>query len=278
MQIICPLCRQPLTLAEKIWLCDNGHSFDIAKQGYCNLLPVQNKKSKSPGDDARMVAARKAFLSEGHYLPLAQQLNLRVIEQLHKTQLTHSQIVDAGCGEGYYTTLLGKALQQQCGEHQLIGTDISKHAILAAAKQDKQTQWFVANSNALPVATHSSDILLSLFAPTQAAEFHRSLKPDGLLILATTGKNHLLELRERLYQHVNDTIFDPNTAVEGYFTAVGTECIDFELRLQNNLAIKNLLAMTPHYWRATPERKATLDKLTRLTLSVNILLHRFKPN
>jgi 23S rRNA (guanine745-N1)-methyltransferase len=278
MQIICPLCRQPLTATEKSWHCDNRHNFDIAKQGYCNLLPVQNKKSKSPGDDAQMVAARKAFLGEGHYLPLAQQLNLRIIEQLQSKQLTNTQLVDAGCGEGYYTSLLGKALRQHADDHQLIGTDISKHAIVAAAKQDKHTQWFVANSNALPVATHSNDVLLSLFAPTQAAEFHRCLKKDGLLILATTGKNHLLELRELLYQQVNDAVFDPNAVLEHYFTAVGVETIDFELHLQTNQAIKNLLAMTPHYWRATPERKATLDELTALSVTVNIQLHRYKPH
>lgn len=278
MQIICPLCHQPLTATEKFWHCENKHSFDIAKQGYCNLLPVQHKKSKSPGDDAQMVAARKTFLGEGHYLPLAQQLNRRVIEQLQSKNINNAQLLDAGCGEGYYTSLLGQALQQHSSQHQLIGTDISKHAILAAAKQDKNTQWFVANSNALPVARHSCDILLSLFSPTQPAEFYRALKHDGLLILATTGKNHLLELRELLYQQVNDGVFDPSAALEQQFTLIDIETIDFELQLHNNLSIQNLLAMTPHYWRASPERKSALEKISQLSISVDIQLHRFKPH
>ena len=93
-QLICPLDKQPLQLNERTWCCENGHSYDVAKQGYVNLLPVQNKRSKDPGDSKAMVQARRKYLEEGHYLPLARALADIVLEQGDQT------LLDAGCGEG----------------------------------------------------------------------------------------------------------------------------------------------------------------------------------
>ena len=84
-QFVCPYCQSPLIVGAKTWLCDGSlndkktkHPFDVARQGYVNLLPVQNKKSKEPGDSAQSIEARHRFLSQGFYQPL-QQLIAKLI-------------------------------------------------------------------------------------------------------------------------------------------------------------------------------------------------------
>lgn len=281
MEIICPLCRHTLTRSAQRWHCENRHSFDIAKQGYSNLLPVQHKKSKQPGDDAAMVAARSTFLNKGYYQPLASAIGQQLLT--HFESITAAQphapinILDAGCGEGYYSSALLHNMADKHIDTTIIGCDISKFAVKAAAIRDKQIQWFVANSNALPVADHSSDILLSLFAPLQAAEFNRALAPGGQLIVASTGRDHLLELRRLLYDQVNDKVLDPSRALAGYFTATDTTTIRFSIELTDNASLQQLFAMTPHYWRVSPERKKRLDNINQITLSVDIQLHSFRP-
>ena len=275
MLITCPLCRQPLQQEERRWHCDNNHSFDIAKQGYTNLLPVQNKKSKSPGDDANMVMARNQFLDGGYYQPLSTAINQLILKHLIKRP--SATVIDAGCGEGYYSSHLRRAIKSMNIDCDMAAMDISKFALRAAAKRDKAIQWFVANSNALPVADHLCDALLCLFAPLQAKEFHRCLREDGQLLVASTGKNHLIELRELLYDDVRDSVFDPGIAIEDYFEPTSSTSVNFTLDLPDSATINNLFAMTPHYWRVSPERKTILQDLDHLCVSVDIQLHCFSP-
>ena len=276
MNITCPLCQQALSKTDKVWRCELNHCFDIAKQGYTNLLPVQNKKSLSPGDDNDMVVARNRFLNAGYYQILSDQINQQIIEFLQQQQQTSCNIIDAGCGEGYYTTRLAETLNVQGIENHTIGTDISKHAVLAAAKRTKTVDWFVANSNHIPVADHGADILLSLFAPLISAEFHRCLKHSGLLVIATTGQQHLIELREIIYDEVRDTIFDPAPSLGEHFSHLNTHTIEHRIALPDNNTIKDLLSMTPHFWRVSPQRKQALDGVEQLTVTVDIQLHFFK--
>ena len=276
MQYICPLCKEALLQTEQRWHCSNNHSFDIAKQGYTNLLPVQHKKSKSPGDDADMVAARHTFLSAGHYQPLADHLNAWIIEKIEAQHNDHINIIDTGCGEGYYTHQLQQALNTKAISSEIIGIDISKHAVKAAAKRSKIIQWFVANSKALPVADQSANLILSLFAPTQSEEFYRSLRTQGLVILATTGKKHLIQLRELIYDTVNDQVFDPNKILQDKFKLIDTTQVEFTLALNDTTTIKNLFSMTPHYWRVSPQKKAILDTIEQLSLTADIQLHCFQ--
>jgi 23S rRNA (guanine745-N1)-methyltransferase len=277
MSIICPLCRHPLQPIDKSWRCSNQHSFDIARQGYTNLLPVQHKKSRAPGDDAAMVNARRQFLDGGYYQPLSAQINQVALEYLQQNAIAKPLLIDAGCGEGYYSSRLKSACNAQQFNIDLTGIDISKPAIHAAAKRDASMRWFVASSSAIPIADHSADMLLCLFAPLQAAEFYRCLKPQSLLVVASTGKNHLLELREQLYTQVHDRVFDPATAVGQYFSWCQTYNVNFNIHLPDTLTIKNLLAMTPHYWRVSPQRKGVLDTLDNLSVTVDIQLHTFQP-
>jgi 23S rRNA (guanine745-N1)-methyltransferase len=276
MTISCPLCRQALSKSDKMWRCELNHCFDIAKQGYTNLLPVQHKKSLSPGDDNDMVMARTRFLNAGYYQPLSDRLNQKIIEHTKQLHRASCNVIDAGCGEGYYTANLTKALNDDRIKNHIIGADISKHAILSAAKRTKSVNWFVANSNHIPVSDHNADVLLSLFSPLSSSEFYRCLKNDGLLVIASTGQQHLMELREIIYDAVKDTAFNPAADLEKHFTLDSTCTIEHRISLPDNNTIKDLLSMTPHFWRVSPQRKQALNGIESLVVTIDIQLNFFK--
>ncbi|MDX1694781.1 MAG: methyltransferase domain-containing protein, partial [Ketobacteraceae bacterium] len=166
--LICPVCQLPLEDPDqsgKKLQCGNNHSFDIARQGYIHLLPVQHKKSRSPGDNRAMVQSRQRFLSSGHYEPLANKLGCILQEHLRDTTPLH--LLDAGCGEGYYTRYLQAALQQHWPDKTLTvcGIDISKDAIVAACRRSRQITWIVASLKQPPVQPGSFHGLVSIFSP-----------------------------------------------------------------------------------------------------------------
>ncbi|MFT5691640.1 MAG: 23S rRNA (guanine745-N1)-methyltransferase [Oceanicoccus sp.] len=284
----CPLCKASLSPNEKTWQCENGHSFDIAKQGYTNLLPVQNKKSKAPGDDANMVSSRSRFLNQKFYQPISDKINEVLIKYFNTANIENPNILDAGCGEGYYTNQLHDALRMKNEKDafSITGIDISKQAVVAAAKRNKSVNWFVGSSSDLPLDNNSQQCILSLFSPVPALEFDRCLSHDGLLIVASTGENHLIELRKILYDEVRKKTFNPTNAVESFFKPVHLHSFDiqqiytvsFTIELVDSDTIKSLFAMTPHYWRVSPQRKEILDTINELAITVDIQLHLFSPS
>lgn len=169
--LICPHCGNPLEREERRFVCRKNHSFDMARQGYVNLLPVNQKHSKNPGDTRDMVSARRAFLDKGHYAPIAE----KVAELLSAVLPENPAVLDAGCGEGYYLTELMKTL----GEGNCMGVDISKDAVRFASGRNKQALWLTASAAHLPVATGALDGIMSMFALTVPEEFHRVLKQIG---------------------------------------------------------------------------------------------------
>ncbi|MCR8923957.1 methyltransferase domain-containing protein [Dasania sp. GY-MA-18] len=271
MKILCPQCQQPLQQADKHWQCAQNHHFDRAKQGYTNLLLVQHKRSKIPGDDAQMVSARRRFLNQDFYRPLSQAINTLALK--HADSKRKLVIIDAGCGEGYYTQQLAQACIAAEQSADITGIDISKFAVKAAAGRNKNIQWFVANSSHLPVEPNSNDLVLSLFSPLPEQEFKRVLKNDGLLIVASTGQRHLIELREKLYQTVSSEALDPCQKLAAHFTKSHEQNISYTLDLNSSESITDLLSMTPHYWRATVEKKQQLSQLSQLTVTIDINLY-----
>ncbi len=143
MPFSCPLCHAPLSRHERAFICPQRHQFDIAKEGYVNLLPVQHKRSRDPGDNAEMMQARRAFLDAGHYQPLRDTI-CSLFEETLPAEAT--ALLDIGCGEGYYTQAfagVGRARGAQT-----VGLDVSKAAIRAAAKRYPQVMFCVASSTA----------------------------------------------------------------------------------------------------------------------------------
>lgn len=267
--LACPLDGDSLTQAGASWRCPAGHSFDVARQGYLHLLPVQKKRSLDPGDSKAMVAARQRFLNAGYYQPVAEAVNAAVLRDTIGTNHPLA-CMDAGCGEGYYLRQL-TATDLQLS---LIGLDISKWATLAAAKQDKRPRWVVGSNANLPVLPETLDVLLCLFGFPVYSEFARVLKTGGVLIQADAGPNHLRELREIIYPSLKHGKTPAEHAPEG-FSRLGTETVSYSLTLDSQEAIGDLLAMTPHLYRASAEGRARAEALASLTVTVEVTLQRF---
>lgn len=267
-QLICPLDKQPLQLNERTWCCDNGHSFDIAKQGYVNLLPVQNKRSKDPGDSKAMVQARRKYLEEGHYLPLARALADIVLEQGDQT------LLDAGCGEGYYLRYLVEQAEQKGTELSVAALDISKWAVQAAAKQDKRLSWIVASNNAIPLADNSVDTILCVFGFPVEAEFKRVLKPGGRLIMVDPASEHLIELKRIIYPELKAKS-EQLPVSEASWKLCSEERVSFPVNLPDTEAVHDLLTMTPHLYRASKEGRERAESLQSLALTADAWVRVF---
>ena len=246
--LICPLCRTPLQRHEKSLVCQQQHRFDTAKEGYVNLLLVQQKKSKAPGDNNEMVKARREFLQAGYYQPLADAA-CAILQTLDANHL-----VDIGCGEGYYT----ERFSQVCPN--VIGLDIAKTAVQIAAKKYKHIFWLVASGALLPIENQSIDAVSSLFSPIPVREMARVLKSNGHILIVRPADTHLYHLREALFgevkAHQPDKFLEE---LEPAFDLVKQQELRFELELSQT-ALKQLLAMTPYVWKAKPERRLALEQ------------------
>ncbi|MDC0664144.1 putative RNA methyltransferase [Marinobacter sp. SS21] len=269
--LCCPLDGLPLTGDGHSWRCGAGHCYDIARQGYTHLLPVQKKRSRDPGDSKAMVAARRRFLNGGHYRPIATAVSDALLAS--PAEAAALCCLDAGCGEGYYL----RELAARAGDRSLAlaGLDISKWAVQAAAKQDRQTRWLVGSNANLPVTTASLDRVLCLFGFPVYDEFARVLKAGGELLLVDAGPNHLRELREIVYPSLKPRGEKPWSAPTGFRSLVG-DTVAYSLELTEAQAIADLLAMTPHLYRASAEGRARAAALNTLTVTVEVQLRRLQ--
>ncbi|MBB1616253.1 SAM-dependent methyltransferase [Pseudomonas sp. UMC65] len=247
--LACPLCSAPLNVVDNGVVCPAGHRFDRARQGYLNLLPVQHKNSRDPGDNQAMVEARRDFLNAGHYASVARRLAELAAERAPQ------RWVDIGCGEGYYTAQLAQALPAADG----YALDISREAVKRACRRAPQLTWMVASMARIPLADASCQFLASVFSPLDWLEAKRLLSPGGGLMKVGPTSGHLMELRERLYDEVREYTDDKHLALvpEGMALA-HSETLEFKLHLERPQDRANLLAMTPHGWRASAERRAAV--------------------
>ncbi len=258
--LICPICAAPLSVVDNGVACPANHRFDRARQGYLNLLPVQHKNSRDPGDNLAMVEARRRFLDGGHYAPLAKRLAELAAER------APARWLDIGCGEGYYTAQLAAALPDADG----YALDISREAVKRACRRSPQLTWLVASMARIPLADASCQFLASVFSPLDWQEAKRLLTPGGGLMRIGPTSEHLIELREKLYDEVRDYSDDKHLALvpEGMQQA-HSEVLRFKLSLETAQARADLLAMTPHGWRASAERRAAvIEQPLEVTVAV----------
>lgn len=238
--IICPVCKKDLIRNEKTYRCENNHSFDMGKQGYLNLLLSNQKHSKTPGDDKEMVLSRKRFLEKDYYKIISDRVNSLILENLGV-------------------------------ESNIIGIDISKEAIISAAKTYKNIDWLVASAMNIPLADESMDFVICMFAKIVPEEKMRVLKNGGKLIVVSTGEKHLIELKEVVYENVRTEFYSPVEDLKIFKHCKTVNCTGKSFITENE-SIRNLFDMTPYKWRSPKdgvERLFSLDSL-EITIDVNI--------
>jgi 23S rRNA (guanine745-N1)-methyltransferase len=272
--LACPVCGGALTLGAGAAFCSNAHSFDRARNGYLNLL--LRRQSAEPGDSAAMLQSRRTFLQAGFYDAMSSAANDAAAGIL--AGRTHAHVADIGCGEGFFTARLKRALGDAKSIAVCYGVDISRPGVRMATSYDREIYWVVASLHRSPFLPRSLDAVLSMFAPIDAADMRRVVRDDGALATVTPGPDHLDGLRALLYKDVQphspipalmagDTLFEPS----------GSTRIRYPIVVDSAAQIMNLLAMTPYYWNINRDTRTRVEALSRLEVTVDAYVNVFRP-
>ena len=275
----CPVCNLSLKKNEKQYVCLNNHSYDIASKGHINLLLANQKNTKEPGDSKEMMESRRNFLNKGYYHTFSERLNEVIISNISGNDIN---ILDVGCGEGYFLFRLKEAIYIKGATYTLnkefdfFGVDISKAAVTYATKRDKKINFIVSSNFNLPIMPSTIDIIIRNFAPSDEAELQRVLKDNGKLIVITPGIQHLYGLKEILYVNAREHE-EKTTTFEGFKLNQRLE-VKYNIDVENVEDIKSLIAMTPYYWtidNAMREKASVTSKLSTM-LDFNISVYEKK--
>lgn len=274
--LACPVCGLPLNRHEATFTCANRHVFDVAREGYVNLLLAQHRHSKDPGYNREMIAARRDFFDRGHYQQLADEMAAIIGGYL--PEQGHSVVLDAGCGEGYYLRRLRRYLAGTgtIEDTTLCGLDISKHGIRVAAHRDPEGLYAVAGTFRMPVLANAISVLLTHFSPVSADDFRRVVRPGGTVLVGGPGEDHLFSFKQLLYD--TPARFEPSeslTEADG-FESVNTHRIRYKLELRAPGQVANLLAMTPFYWTADQDAQTRLQVIDKLDTEVDVIIHAYR--
>lgn len=262
---ICPVCGKKLDISGNSYVCEKGHSFDKARSGYVNLLLSKHMGKTVHGDNKLMVQARRNFLDKGYYSPLCEALCDDVCEYL-----SGQTIIDAGCGEGYYTSAIIDKLSERKITADVCGIDISKAAVEYSSKRCKTAELAVASVFHIPVGDSSCDMLVTLFAPYCGEEFRRVLRKGGIMIMAIPSAEHLWELKKAIYDTPYKNEVKPYE-LDG-FELADKKHITYEMQLENQEDINALFSMTPYYYRTGREQQEKLAKIGKLTTKADFEL------
>lgn len=261
----CPICQEALDLVQQSLACPNRHSFDLSKFGYVNLAP-QVKPSKDY--DKENFQNRQLVLENGFYDHILNALSECLSPLAHPVN-----ILDIGCGEGYYS----RSLQEHHPDHSFYAFDLSKESIQLAAKSDQEckVKWFVGDLAHLPLLDQSMDLLLDIFSPANYQEFKRVLAPDGRLIKVIPTAAHLQEIRQKVKDHLDQVDYSNEQIIQHFsdhFTIENT--IHCQERFELTPALREaLLSMTPLLFHVDPAQIDWTD-LTQVTISATILIGR----
>ena len=274
----CPHCGASLEKESGVLFCrgQRRHTYDIAKEGYVNLLPPGRARNARTGDEAEMMRARVKFLSGGGYDRYSREAAFFAAEYL-QGKAERLVLIDAGCGEGRHTVNMASALYDKTGIPVVcVGFDASKYGAAAAAKRYVRresvlgvTPFFAAAGIFdLPVSDCSADLFCSLFAPLPGEEAARVLKPGGVLLICAAGARHLFELREILYD--NPILSGGGAAVPAGFKKAGEFCSEYRLELVSHEEIMSLFTMTPFFYNAPASGRERLALKESLTITVQV--------
>ena len=294
---ICPNCAElsresSFILDKEVLRCPSGHAFDVAREGYVNLLPAKGRKDAVHGDTPAMLRSRRLFLDRGHYRFLADAVTRTCVDVLSAapTQSSESALLDVGCGEGYYLDQLIRqhpalfpdpddpGAAQRC--RLLYGMDLARNAARMAAKRNRQLRIAVGNTMVrLPFASGSMAVVLNLFAPRNPREFARVLETNGTLVVVIPASEHLQEIRQlvpllpieadkqaqvidQLGSGFQMTVCQPVSAV-----------LDFQ-----PLDVRLLIGMTPNAWFVPDDRLSSIDDVDVLATQAKFILMQFRKN
>lgn len=262
----CPVCAAAMQADELGRACrctgERTHSYDFARSGYLNLT----RPSDGEGDLREAINARKLFLNAGYYEPLSNEIN-SILQTLNA-----KTVLDAGCGEGYYTNRMAK---EDCV---VLGVDLSRAGIDAAAKQAKQgstnAAFAVGSIFSLPVGNATCDVVTNLFAPCCESEFSRVLKTNGHLILVGAGERHLMGLKQVLY---DNPYLNPGRAdLPTQMKEIDRRRLTYTVTVEGREAIEALFSMTPYYWRTSEADHAKLNAIQSLTTELDFDIFTYK--
>lgn len=265
----CPICAAPLTRDARTYRCPNRHSYDTAKEGYVHLLPANKKHSANPGDDKEMAAARTRFLDGGWYTPLREALCRLCVAYTNESPA----VVDAGCGEGYYTNGIFSALQNAGARPRLAGVDLSKTALKKAARRTPGGEFAVASVYHLPLGDGCADLLLDCFAPLALEEYRRVLKEGGVFLYVVPAARHLFEMKQVLYENPYENA-EENISYEG-FDYLDVVPVETSFHLTHE-PLMDLFHMTPYTWKTPKEGVERLAALEGLDVTASFRIHVFR--
>ena len=258
--LVCPVCGEKLALEGRCRRCGKGHSFDVAKEGYVNLL-LTHRGGDSMGDSKEAARFRRDFLNKGYYDLLREGVYARLSS-------CSGRLLDVCCGEGWYTS--------RCAEIpglEVWGFDLAREMVRLAAKRGG-ARYFVANLARIPVADGSFDLATLLFAPFQEKELVRVLRPGGRLFLVVPGRRHLYGLKEAVYDrpYENDEAL-PETKT---LRLLGAEKLAGRITLRSQADIQAVFRMTPYAHRTGPADRAKLEKYEALETEIEFILAEFE--
>ena len=264
MDFACPKCKGELVLDAHTKKCKNNHCFDRAKAGYYNLL--LGVSGGIHGDNAEMVEARRTFLSRGYYEPLADKLASLVSSHTP----VGGCVLDAGCGEGYYTDKVEVALSERDGRSNLLAFDISRDAVKNACRRNRAISFAVATSYDMPLSDASVDTLFNAFSPLATDEVRRVLKTGGCFVMAYPGTDHLYGLKSVIYKtpYKNEP---EDSHIEG-FGLLSHEVLKYKIRLDTSEDIRALFMMTPYAYRTSREDRERVLSLSEVVTEVEFVI------
>lgn len=256
----CPVCAAPLASDQRTYRCPSRHSFDVAREGYVNLLAGRAARSRASGDEPAMVQARRQVLDAGHFDLLRAALIRRV---------GRGTVLDVGCGEGFYSRPLD-------GRDGWVGAiDLSKTAARLAARRARTIRFAVANAFQMPVLDESIDTLLTVFGPVAGGEFRRVLRRPGQALVVAPGPDHLAQLKQVAFEEVRQ--HDPSgpRGLDEHLRRVEVERLTYDTIVQRP-QLSALLAMTPYTWQVRRARARRLAAIDGLQVTLDFLIVSFR--
>lgn len=282
----CPVCGEKLSRVNKSLTCLANHTFDVSKSGYVNMLPPGKEKNSHTGDERDMVRARVDFLSKGYYGMISTSLSDLLMTYV-KDCGDCVTLADMGCGEGWHTVRIAERLAEKLTDKRIltVGFDASKYAAECASKLarsknlmpkggigadfDENASYFMpANIFELPLCDNSVDFAVSMFAPVAGDEAHRILGKGGILVVVSSARDHLIEMRQTIYDEVRLSDSLPQTP-EG-FCRISDDSLKYSVTLDSTKDISSLFMMTPFYYKTTAEGRERLLAKSSLEVTVNV--------